>query len=274
MMVLRIATLGSKARQLLKAAETGVVWGATSRGIFIHLPPRGIIFLSFDTYPGPLTANLEGDKLFLKDLKSGDQATLAEGRLVFSRADLSLSWEDAEPWGAPLAPVEVLPGMAFLENYKAIERRVHGLRENSIPPIDLQLDQLDKGLQAFLGQGGGLTPAGDDIVLGCLLTLRRWGHKFLPAPDIGVLTQELVSAAYRQTTLLSANLIACAAEGQADERLMLALDGVFTGQPCAEHCANMLLSYGHSSGIEVFAGMGIVIKQIKPMMRTEKDGFI
>ncbi len=259
-MPLRISTLGSKARQLLKAAETGALWGTTSQGIFIHLPPRGMVFLSFETYRGPLTANLEGDKLLLKDLRSGDQANVADGRLVFSSAGLRLVWEDAEPWDAPEIPVEVLPKERLLDRYKEIRERIRTRRETSVPQIDFRLDQRQEGLQALLGQGSGLTPAGDDVILGCLLTLKRWGNRFLPGLDIQELSQVLVSAAFNQTTLLSANLIECATAGQADERLIAALDGILTGQTEVEDCAALLLAWGDSSGCAALDGMGIAFE--------------
>jgi hypothetical protein len=259
-MTLRITTLGSKARQLLKVADTGMVWGTTSQGIFIHLPPRGMVFLSFETYRGPLTANLAGDKLPLKDCKSGNLANVSDGRLIFLSSDLSLVWEDAEPWDAPQIPVEVLPYESLLERYAVIRRRVRAMRETAIPPIDIRLDQLDKGLLSLLGLGSGLTPAGDDIILGCLLTLTRWGNRLLPGREIQRLSQELVSAAFSRTTLFSANLIECAAAGRADERLVLALDGIFTGQMEEEDCAALLLDWGVSSGCAVLVGIGIVFE--------------
>jgi len=111
----------------------------------------------------------------------------------------------------------------------------------------------------MLGQGTGLTPAGDDVILGCLLALSRWGHILSPYLDLQALQQPLISQAYRQTTLLSANLIECAASGQADERLLLALDGIFTGQPSTEQCAALLLGWGNSSGCDALVGMGIAI---------------
>jgi hypothetical protein len=219
-----------------------------------------VIFLSFETDRGPLTANLEGDKLLLKDLKSGDLVNVADGRLFSSPAGLGLEWEDSEPWDAPQIPVEVLPYESLLKRYKEIRRRVHALREISIPPIELRLDQLEEGLQALLGQGSGLTPAGDDIILGCLLTLKRWGGRLLPGLDIQGLSQELVRVAFSRTTLLSANLIACAAEGQADERLIAALDGILTGQLETEDCAVLLLAWGDSSGCAALDGMGIAFE--------------
>jgi hypothetical protein len=82
----------------------------------------------------------------------------------------------------------------------------------------------------------------------------------MPSVDTHGLSQELVSAAYRQTTLLSANLIACAADEQADERLMEALDGIFTGQVSPEHCVNLILSWGDSSGVGALTGMGLAVK--------------
>ena len=260
MMPLRITTLGSKARQLLKSAEIGALWGTTSQGIFIHLPPSGMVFLSFETYRGPLTANLEGDKALLKDLKSGDQANVADGWLGFSPAGFRLVWEAAEPWDAPETPVEVLPKERLLDRYNEIRERIRARRETSVLPIELRLDQPQENLQALLGQGSGLTPAGDDVILGCLLTLKRWGNRFLPGLDIQELSQVLVSAAFKQTTLLSANLIECATLGQADERLIAALDGILTGQMEVEDCAALLLAWGDSSGCAALDGMGFAFE--------------
>lgn len=114
----------------------------------------------------------------------------------------------------------------------------------------------------MLGQGAGLTPSGDDVILGCLLAPSRWGRLISPTLDIQALSQELIAQAYRQTTLLSANLIECAAAGQADERLLLALDGIITGQPSTEECAVLLLGWGNSSGCDALAGMGLAIKLV------------
>ncbi len=68
--------------------------------------------------------------------------------------------------------------------------------------------------------------------------------------------------AFNRTKLLSANLNACAAEGQTDERLIAALDGILTGQPEAEDCAALLLAWGDSSGCVVLDGKEIAFEQI------------
>jgi len=186
------------------------VWGSTSQGLFLHLPPDAVLFLSLESYRGPLTANLAGDIHLLQKIEYGHTLLLRAGELIF-------------------------------------------------PPFNLLWDELLPALLSMLGQGTGLTPAGDDVILGCLLALSRWGQILSPNLDFQALQQPLISQAYRQTTLLSANLIECAASGQADERLLLALDGIFTGQPSTEQCAALLLGWGNSSGCDALVGMGIAI---------------
>jgi hypothetical protein len=69
----------------------------------------------------------------------------------------------------------------------------------------------------------------------------------------------MISFSAVKTTTLSANLIEIAAEGEADERLILALDSVFTGDPSPEKTAEMLISYGSSSGMDAFAGLALAV---------------
>jgi hypothetical protein len=73
------------------------------------------------------------------------------------------------------------------------------------------------------------------------------------------LGEQVVAAAYRQTSLLSANLIECAARGQADERLLLGLSALLLGEPSVEAGAECLLGWGHSSGVAALVGMAIAI---------------
>jgi hypothetical protein len=136
-------------------------------------------------------------------------------------------------------------------------------KESNLVPDDLL-----QNLLPLLGKGTGLTPAGDDVILGCLLALSRWGQVFSTSLDIRELGKSLIEQAYHRTTLLSANLIECAAGGQADERLVQALDGIITGQLSAEYCADLLLGWGHSSGLAALSGMGVTFMLISPKVST------
>jgi len=123
---------------------------------------------------------------------------------------------------------------------------------------------LSSALVAFIGKGQGLTPSGDDLVTGLLLAVNRWGSRLFPGQEmrLGRLNRAAIQVAHRNTTTLSANLIECAALGQADERLVTALDGIMTGKPEPSVCADLLLGWGSSSGSDALAGMVLAIKTL------------
>jgi hypothetical protein len=114
-----------------------------------------------------------------------------------------------------------------------------------------------EAVNLLLGRGEGLTPAGDDLLLGWLLSLNRWREALVPDLDLQPLNQAILTAAFEKTTTISANLLECAAEGEGDERLINVLDAVI----CVgvQH-ADPLLSWGSSSGLYVFLGMGVTIR--------------
>jgi hypothetical protein len=99
-----------------------------------------------------------------------------------------------------------------------------------------------------------LTPSGDDFVMGFLLALNRWGKVLFPGLDPAPLNKALQNLADIKTTALSASLIACAEQGQADERLVRVFDGIFLGEPDTETCANLLSGWGSSSGLDALSG--------------------
>lgn len=171
------------------------------------------MFLSFERFRGPLTVNapavMEGEP------------ELEPGRLRLG-SDV-LEWEHAPVWSPP-APPEPIPGAAA--------------RLASLPPTPTP----EGPLEDLLGRGPGLTPSGDDVVLGLLLAEARWR---LPRHE------HLVGEAERRTTTLSANLIALAARGDGDERLLELVDWVAAGGPAPEE----FLRWGAHSGEAVLQGV-------------------
>lgn len=288
-----LTTLGARASQLLAQSRTASVWGSTSQGIFLHLPPQGIIFLSFEPHHGPLTANLAGDLACLRRVTRSERVQIEGERLTFPGLGITLGWRDAVIWDVPPLPQAPAQIDRVLERYQEVNRLVvahrspserigHGEERSSLPrtlsretrekrreAISLIRPdaELPRVLLPLLGQGVGLTPAGDDVVLGYLLALSRWGQVFSTSLDICELSRALIAQAHHRTTLLSANLIEAAAFGQADERLVQALDGIFTGRLSAEGCAELLLNWGHSSGVEVLRGMEITIQLVRDTAR-------
>lgn len=295
--------VGKIAQEALAQAQPANVLGKTSRGLFLRLASGWMIFLSFEPYHGPLTLNLYGDPAMLRRLEVGAAAYSLAGDLFFPAIHLSIPINQAEPWQAPAPSADILPlDLLHSHLFSVIRLAVQqhpanrlvawlgdrtvgqepSTAQNSIFAPHLarlqaacqegQVQAISGALDAFLGLGQGLTPSGDDLVTGFLLTVNRWGQQlfphrtFLPAQEF--LNREIPARAGRRTSALSANLIACAARGQADERLILALDGVVTGKLQAQACLTVLAGWGSSSGLDTLAGMAFVLFACLP----HKDG--
>jgi hypothetical protein len=100
-----------------------------------------------------------------------------------------------------------------------------------------------------------LTPSGDDVLLGLILAINRWKIILLPYTDITDFNESIIQEAYIRTTTLSANLIESAVVGQADERLVNALDQIISEIPFDKNIVDASLNWGSSSGYYVLLGI-------------------
>lgn len=112
---------------------------------------------------------------------------------------------------------------------------------------------LVEAVRSLVGVGSGLTPAGDDLLAGTLLTLRRAGHPLAPALA-GALRPALAAG---RTGWLSAHFLRWAAAGVGNERALALVDALLggswpaSGPPALED----LLAWGASSGSDFAAGV-------------------
>jgi len=105
-----------------------------------------------------------------------------------------------------------------------------------------------------LGLGEGLTPSGDDFLVGLLAALRLSGRQkgLLPAPD----RHRFLKTVMVETSDLSAEFIRCALEGNFAEPVVLLVESLFVQDPSAwPSNAACLAGTGHSSGIDAMVGM-------------------
>jgi hypothetical protein len=105
-----------------------------------------------------------------------------------------------------------------------------------------------QALTALLGLGRGLTPSGDDFICGVLLARSRAGLEPL------AWVEPLLSLARKRTTTLSSELIAAAASGSADERILEACDRCLDGSMPPAQILEKFLAYGSSSGLDLLVG--------------------
>ena len=97
----------------------------------------------------------------------------------------------------------------------------------------------------LVGRGGGLTPAGDDLLAGCLAALRARG-----APAAGTLGRAVRHRAPGRTTRLSAALLAAADQAA----VVPEAAAVLRDRPGA---TDRLLRLGHTSGWYLAAGLAV-----------------
>jgi len=293
---IQAASIGYRARQALAAArqasdrETRVL-GTTSRGLFLQGPERQIMFLSYERYRSPLTITLGAPAPALHTVANGDAALVHSERLTFPAAKVAVVLPDGT-WRPAAPPAELRPLKDRVEGLKQMakaiaeagkERELGRLlrpllslpRETALPAEQRWLLEVVVALQGklrdgdgegaatiasrLLGRGRGLTASGDDFLIGLLVFASRYPAAVRPAFPCAAFGRAVVDAAREKTTAISANLIACAADGDSDERLLAAADCIATGSPPARECLPPLMGWGASSGVDALAGMACAV---------------
>jgi hypothetical protein len=287
-MNLSVRSLGEIASRILAEGGSASIQGLTSRGCFLMLRSKWVLFLTREAPRGPLTVNLAGEDDWLQSLSSRTPVKIRESVLEIGSPAIRLELGKAPRWEPPSRPakrltpedrrghqvgvcrlllsqpgdegsgplISMLPGLSAVEDIPA---------DPTFPLVEIKYlqtavrgrdtRQILTTLERFLGRGPGLTPSGDDLVAGFLLALHRWGDLLCPEIDLETLRREVLPLAYRKTSTLAANLVECASQGQGDERLVRALDGMMTGEPGPDECAALLRDYGSSSGRDALLGM-------------------
>lgn len=139
------------------------------------------------------------------------------------------------------------------------ERALRSRIVRSLPIIARATGAGDAGavvsaLRALLGLGGGLTPAGDDFIVGYLAAL--WSRSYRE-PGIAALLRALagpVGQLSLRTNAISRQMLLDALEGHFAERLTEVVNCICRGGDVAS-AARRALEVGHSSGADVLCGL-------------------
>jgi hypothetical protein len=125
-----------------------------------------------------------------------------------------------------------------------------------------------RALAALLGLGGGLTPSGDDALVGVLAALDLAREARPEALSLrGSLAEALTTQAAQRTTRLSAQMLAAAAAGLYAEPVLALLAALGDGAPSTgspEQAAAALLALGHHSGADTLRGMAAALGRLLP----------
>ncbi len=109
----------------------------------------------------------------------------------------------------------------------------------------------------LLGCGDGLTPAGDDFLLGAVMAL----HFLTIEPHASLLAESIVNKAPGRTNAISLAHLHAACEGQANELLMNFFSAcIGSDEPELKACIEQLSNFGHSSGRYTLSGVKTVFE--------------
>jgi hypothetical protein len=251
-----------------------------------------MVFLSFEDKCGPLKLNLSGKHLSKSQFVLSEDGQIKSKTLIFDQSNTCISLDHSKIWEPPNSNLlntnidrmdsrlmsmikRILDSnnpsllMSYLYYSTVLshnnERRDNNEKINLIlSNVQFQISRsnfvaLANTLKPLLGWGRGLTPSGDDFIIGVILTLNRWGHIFHFQSPIKYLNQEIIRFAYKMTTTISANLIECAAMGAADERIIRGLDYLIVGDDDEYQVIRNFSEWGNSSGFDTFVGIATTL---------------
>jgi hypothetical protein len=120
-------------------------------------------------------------------------------------------------------------------------------------------------ITALVGLGPGLTPSGDDFLGGVMIALHYFGR-----PDVArhVATAVLPVAA-RETSLISAAYLRCAARGEGARVLFDVLESIAAGDGAVlEARLDAIDAVGHTSGWDSLAGAALACDVLQDSARS------
>lgn len=233
------------------------------------LTPFGLVIA--DSTPSPFQSLVESSPVIV------EESRLSIGDLSIS-TNLASAWAPTPDWASLRAlfsdepdRLTQLAGLAFelaspgslLDLYlpesvndpnsisPALRKRIEQGANTLIEGLKRDGEDCLEGVRLLAGLGGGLTPAGDDFVVGALLAV--WAGLYGPVRES--LVRSIVETDAPLTTTLSAAYLHAAARGECIiywHRLFAALQGSDTDE--LREATAALMSIGHTSGADGLAG--------------------
>lgn len=269
---------------LRRITASGLMLAAFERSVYLDLDGRIVGLASAELAQGPLTISLQ-EFAPLRVMPAGADVTLSGGRLRLGAVEVDL--RAASLWEPTLAVVGPARSGAAARD-AAIDELMTGAPCGSIVPLlgsspqgrpmttthRLLLEALGRGLDALgalisgrghpeavariighavAGRGPGLTPSGDDLLIGILYALVVWPDLVGAgrAPDVRAL---LVKAARGRTTRISAAYLEAAGRGWAAAPWHALVRSLDRAPEDARAAVRELLRIGETSGADALTG--------------------
>src|SRR5690606_26162653 len=201
-----------------------------------------------------------------RGVREGGEAFAGDGRVEADGLRVRVRrWWDPSPALGAMQPAALAEGGRALEDALAAAGASGGGLAGHPGPAELaeacaagDLAGAVEAAERIVGLGPGLTPSGDDILCGLLVSLRlvgdavRHGRRAVWLADW--LGAAVTADAGTRTTALAATLLHCAAAGGAGAEVAAVLRGVAGHEPPALP-VRRLLAVGHTSGADPAQGV-------------------
>jgi hypothetical protein len=250
---------GLLAQQFCRSVARAHVEAVFERSLYLRHGDAFICLGGLDIGNGPLTLTGAIDVSRLA-LQPGDAAAVCARQITIGDAAFTL---DGEAWRPPpwpaCVPARLTEACAVLARRTASEAPQHLARDVFAARIKMferwLFDSRDAAppVHGLIGLGPGLTPSGDDFLVGALAALDAIGTR-----DAHAALATAVADAAGATSALSGCFLRAAAAGHVGEALHRATVALLTGDADAAIAA--VAHIGHSSGWDMIAGSATVLR--------------
>jgi Protein of unknown function (DUF2877) len=275
-----VVRAGVLARQVCQRGSQGEVAAVFDRCFYLRVGEDFICIGEPAIGNGPTTV-IVAARVARLGLRQGQSAFISNDRIAIG--DLRFDLAACQTWRPPLWPK--LPSPASLRATCAVIARAamespgESLAHAVFAATDTQLARLARPRVAafetwvsepnsgghgasrlsppygLIGLGPGLTPSGDDFLMGALAAL-----DVLHQTDIHVALGRAVIAAAHRTSPLSASLLRAAAVGHVGENLHKMVAAIVTSD--ADAAVDAAARIGHTSGWDALAGAVVTARNV------------
>jgi hypothetical protein len=241
---------------LVGPALPATVVAATTLATYleVHDADRTVVCLAAESAVRVPCAVVLAPNLFPPQLPAGTIGTVGNGSVHLSGVEFRVNrwWRPPRPQGlGAVSPAQVSSAVRWLTG--RVADPLDGPGRAAVADLVLALSTAacaDDAVRRLLGRGPGLTPTGDDVLAGALVSLTALG-----APAAAALARSVLAAAPGATTTVSVALLRHATRGVCIPQLADLLAALSpSDQTTLPRAAGALLAVGHCSGAGLLHG--------------------
>lgn len=271
---LRAISLSRPLREFLRAPRAGTLLATFSRSAYLDLDGRILAMVLPDLLNGPLNLVVAVDPDFTFDSLPVGAPVSGSARLIRVGDAVEISLEQTSVWNPAVAGWDYTERSRIRANLRMIGSLLRTDAPDGsfaayfhdptrLPARALEaMNLLESGLaqpsaellqtaaRQLAGLGSGLTPSGDDVLVGTLICL-----SVIPGDDHRARRDAMLAATQGRTTRISEAYLAAAARGEAGEAWHDLVRSLRESENTTiESATRRVMAFGETSGADMLAG--------------------